>query len=142
MHKLLEACPCCGGALAITSVECMSCGTSVTGSFRVCDFCRLSDEQATFLRLFVQRRGNLSEMEKALGISYPTVRNKLEEIVRVLHDAGAVDGGVSPASERDAILQQVAEGKLSAAEALDRLAALSAERAADDNGGKLDGAGS
>ena len=117
MHKLLEACPCCGGSLVITGVACTVCGTAVAGRFRICDFCRLTDEQTTFLRLFVQRRGNLSEMEKALGISYPTVRNKLEEIIRVLQEAEQSESAASP-GPREAVLQQVAEGRRSAEQAL------------------------
>jgi hypothetical protein len=124
MHKQLEACPCCGSPLVVTGLTCEHCGTSVTGRFRQCEFCRLTGEQATFLRLFVQRRGNLSEMEKALGISYPTVRNKLEEVIRALQppDPAAEPNG------RDAILQRVAAGEISASEALELLGHMSEEK--------------
>jgi hypothetical protein len=77
--------------------------------------------------LFVQRRGNLSEMEKALGISYPTVRNKLEEIIRALQESETPIVNTA-LSRRDTILQQVADGQLLATEALDMLASLSEER--------------
>jgi len=83
----------------------------------------LTDDQTTFLRLFVQRRGNLSEMEKALGISYPTVRNKLEEIIRALAQPEE-SGAQEPSRLREAILQQVATGTLAAAEALRQLSEL------------------
>jgi hypothetical protein len=86
----------------------------------------LSEEQSTFLRLFVQRRGNLSEMEKALGISYPTVRNKLEEIIKLLDSVPAPEPP-PPSGGRDAVLRQVAAGSLSTEEALARLRALSVE---------------
>jgi hypothetical protein len=128
MHKLLESCPCCGGSLTITGVVCNSCGTAVTGRFRTCDFCRLTDEQSTFLRLFVQRRGNLSEMEKVLGISYPTVRNKLEEVIRVLQNAEQSEAPAAPTA-RDAVLQRVAAGQLSPQEALAMLSGMSEEGA-------------
>ena len=126
MRKILEECPSCGGPLAITMLQCTRCDVGVSGRFRPCDFCRLSDEQSTFLRLFVQRRGNLSEMEKALGISYPTVRNKLEEIIRLL-DSPVVPVPPPPASGREAILRQVAAGSLTAEEALERLRSLRVE---------------
>lgn len=125
MRKILEECPSCGGPLAITTLACTRCEVGVSGRFRPCDFCRLSEEQSTFLRLFVQHRGNLSGMEKALGISYPTVRNKLEEIVKLL-DAPSAPAPV-PASGRETILRQVAGGALSAEEALSRLRSLSGE---------------
>jgi len=89
------------------------------GGFDPCAFCRLTAEQSTFLLLFVERRGNLSEMEKALGISYPTVRNKLEEIIRLLRRPEA-----PPPSGRDEVLRKVAAGQLSAQEALDQLQGL------------------
>jgi hypothetical protein len=124
MRKILEECPSCGGPLAITALACTRCDTGISGRFRPCDFCRLSEEQSTFLRLFVQRRGNLSEMEKALGISYPTVRNKLEEIIKLLD---APPPAPAPMTGRDAILRQVASGALSAEEALSRLRSLTGE---------------
>src|SRR5260370_42618416 len=109
MNRQLEACPCCRSPLVISGLACETCGTVISGRFRGCDFCRLSEEQSTFLMLFVQRRGNLSEMEKALGISYPTVRNKLEEIIRALQESETpvVNNALS---RRDTILQQVATG--------------------------------
>lgn len=122
LRKILEQCPSCGGALAITELRCGECATGVSGRFRPCAFCRLTEEQSTFLRLFVQRRGNLSEMEKALGISYPTVRNKLEEIIRLLHEeVPEPEAELEPESERDVILRRVAMGQLSAEAALSQL---------------------
>jgi hypothetical protein len=126
MRKVLAACPVCGGSLAITGLTCGTCQTGITGRFETCDFCRLTDEQSTFLRLFVQRRGNLSEMEKALGISYPTVRNKLEEIIRVMQTPAPPDPAPT-LNRRDAVLQQVAERMITAERALELLAELSEE---------------
>ena len=118
MRKILEECPSCGGSLIVSELQCPACGVGVSGRFRPCDFCRLTEEQSTFLRLFVQRRGKLSEMEKALGISYPTVSNKLEEIIRLLEQPSPSLPAPSP---RDEILRQVAAGTVSADEALTRL---------------------
>ena len=120
MRRILEECPSCGGRLTVTGLACERCGTTVGGRFQPCDFCRLSEEQSTFLRLFVQRRGNLSELEKALGISYPTVRNKLEEIIRLLQQDVAPAEPVVPGT-RDALLRAVAAGTLGAEEALAQL---------------------
>ncbi len=125
MRKQLEACPCCGGPLVVSGLACEGCGTVVTGKFRQCDFCRLTEDQATFLRLFVQRRGNLSEMEKALGISYPTVRNKLEEVIRALQEAAPP---VAAAAPRDDVLRRVAAGEISTVDALDLLSKLAGEQ--------------
>jgi hypothetical protein len=80
-RKILESCPSCGGQLLITEVHCTRCATQVRAQYRPCDFCSLSEEQSTFLRLFLTSRGNLSEVEKRLGVSYPTVRAKLDEVI-------------------------------------------------------------
>jgi hypothetical protein len=119
MGKVLAACPVCGGPLSVSGLTCGACHTGITGQFEPCAFCRLTDDQSTFLQLFVQRRGNLSEMEKALGISYPTVRQKLDEIIRVMQVP--VPEAVPVASRREAILQQVAKRQITAEQALELL---------------------
>ena len=80
-RKILESCPSCGGELEIRELRCSWCETEIRSYFKPCDFCRLTEEQSTFLRLFVTSRGNLSEVEKRLGVSYPTVRAKLDEVI-------------------------------------------------------------
>ncbi|TAK25680.1 MAG: DUF2089 domain-containing protein [Chloroflexota bacterium] len=111
MRKILEQCPSCGSDVHITEVRCESCDTRVQAKYRPCDFCRLTDEQATFLRIFVGSRGNLTEVEKRLGVSYPTVRAKLDEIVGRLGDGGG----------RRSILEAVARGDLKPDDAARRL---------------------
>ncbi len=80
-RKVLESCPSCGGTLEITEVHCLDCDARVQARFRADDFSGLSEEQSAFLRVFVTSRGNLSEVEKRLGVSYPTVRAKLDEVI-------------------------------------------------------------
>lgn len=106
MRKLLEQCPSCGSDVHITEVRCERCDTRVRAKYRPCDFCRLSDEQTTFLRIFVGSRGNLTEVEKRLGVSYPTVRAKLDEIV------GRLGGRSEDGGGRRSILEAVARGDL------------------------------
>lgn len=122
MRKILERCPTCGGQLIIREVRCVDCETEVRAEYRQCDFCSLTDEQATFLKIFVTSRGNLSEVEKRLGISYPTVRSKLEEIVNVLTRAENQPlKRESAKSSRRSILDAVARGEISPEEALSKL---------------------
>jgi hypothetical protein len=80
-RKVLESCPSCGGALEITEVHCLNCDARVQARFSAGDFNSLNEEQSTFLRIFVTSRGNLSDVEKRLGVSYPTVRAKLDEVI-------------------------------------------------------------
>ncbi len=127
MRKILEQCPSCGGPLVVTELECPSCQTQVRSRYSPCPFCALTADQLVFVRLFVQVRGNLREMEKELGVSYPTVRGKLEEIAQRLGAAPAPPEDV-PSSARDAgaeerreVLRLIAEGKLAPKDALARL---------------------
>lgn len=122
-RKIIEACPSCGSELEIREVGCTRCETQVRARYRPCDFCRLTDEQHTFLRLFVTSRGNLSEVEKRLGVSYPTVRAKLDEIIGRLSagEAARVEQPEPSGAARREILQAVARGELDPAEGVRRL---------------------
>ena len=115
MRKILEHCPSCGSDLEIAEVRCTRCETQVRARYRPCDFCRLSDEQSTFLRLFVTSRGNLTELEKRLGVSYPTVRAKLDEVIERL---GASDASPAPPERpnRRAVLEAIARGEITPVE--------------------------
>lgn len=121
MRKLLSQCPSCGSALSVSRLTCTACDVAISGRFAPCEFCRLSAEQTTFLRLFVQKRGNLSDMQQALGISYPTARNKLDEIIQALQQPALAPAVEIEPNSRDAILRGVAAGMISAHEALAQL---------------------
>ncbi len=134
MIKLFEQCPACGGPLIVTECRCANCQLQLRGEFRVGAFATLSEDQLTFVQVFLRARGNLSEVEKVLGVSYPTIRNKLDEINKTLDraetstasgpDKGTEAPGAKPSpgeEARQAILQQVATGQLSAVEAVQKL---------------------
>lgn len=125
MLRLFEQCPACGGSLVITEIQCSNCHLKMQGEFKPGLFSTLSDDQLTFVRAFLRVRGNLSEMEKVLGVSYPTIRNKLEEINQTL-ERGEQTPVITLAlgNERSAILSKVASGELDVAEALELLKAL------------------
>jgi hypothetical protein len=111
VHDVIATCPVCSGELTITRLHCRSCGTALEGEFGVGRFGRLDREQMRLLESFLRSRGNLKEMERELGISYPTVRGRVEGLVRAL---GLTDGN---GDEADAVLP---DGELDAvAEALD-----------------------
>jgi hypothetical protein len=133
MIKLFEHCPACGGPLVITECRCANCQLQLRGEFQLGSFSSLSEDQLAFVRVFLRARGNLSEAEKVLGVSYPTIRNKLDEINKALdraesqavsaqEPAGEATPETGPQEEtRRAILQQVADGKLSAIQAVEKL---------------------
>ena len=74
-HDVISTCPVCSSELAVTRLHCGSCGTTLEGDFSVGRFGRLSRDQVAILEL-PPLAGNLRDMERELGISYPTVRSR------------------------------------------------------------------
>jgi len=83
-HDAIATCPVCAEELTITRLHCRNCGTALEGEFGVGRFGRLNREQLALLESFLRSRGNLKEMERELGISYPTVRGRVDALVRAL----------------------------------------------------------
>ena len=84
VHKQPGHCPVCGGDMIIKELECPTCEVTVRGSFDTCPFCILNGEQLELIKIFLKSRGNIKEVERELGISYPTVRGRLDDIIRTL----------------------------------------------------------
>jgi hypothetical protein len=124
VYKAPSHCPTCGHVLDIRELNCQECDTTIRGRWSLGVFGRLTADQQTFLRLFVRSRGNLSEVERSLGVSYPTVRAKLEEVIEALQDEPAPTPETSRQETRDDILQAISAGRLSVEEGLARLRAL------------------
>jgi hypothetical protein len=117
-HDVIATCPVCAHELSVTRLHCRECGTTLEGEFSVGRFGRLSREQLALLESFLRARGNLREMERELGISYPTVRGRVDALVRSL---GLGDGTAAPApapavdaDERRRILERLARREISA----------------------------
>jgi len=87
MRKILERCPTCGGEFEIRDIQCRQCGTEIHSHYDPCPFCRLTGEQIRFLELFVQAKGNMRLLEQTLGVSYPTVRSRVETIAAIMRVA-------------------------------------------------------
>ncbi|HET7560047.1 MAG TPA: DUF2089 domain-containing protein [Limnochordia bacterium] len=113
-------CPVCEEALEIRRLECPACGTGVDGRFYPGPLARLKPEHQAFVETFVACRGNIKEVERVLGISYPTVRNRLDSAIEALGYRVDRDDG-KPAPDRRGILQALERGEMSATEALSRL---------------------
>jgi hypothetical protein len=136
-HDVISTCPVCSNELTITRLHCGSCGTTLEGDFSVGRFGRIDREQTTLLESFLRSRGNLREMERELGISYPTVRARVEALVRALgfgpradavpedDDAATVRVGTAEAPQtREAILQRLARHEITAEQAASEIRAL------------------
>jgi hypothetical protein len=96
VHDVIATCPVCSDELTITRLHCRTCGTALEGEFGVGRFGQLSRDQLALLESFLRSRGNLKEMERELGISYPTVRGRIDALVRAL---GLADGTVVDAED-------------------------------------------
>ena len=112
-HAPPTRCPVCSHHLTVAAVACERCDTQVTGRFRHCQFCSLDDRQRELLLVFLQARGNTKELERHLGVSYPTARARLEELLAAL-DVDAVPERRSTAD----VLHALARGEIDVAEAL------------------------
>lgn len=134
-HEVIATCPICAGELAVTRLRCGECGTTLEGEFTVGRFSRLSREQTVLLESFLRSRGNLREMERELGISYPTVRARVEALVRAVGFGPRADGSPDVEGEIDpdaATVRHVSASATSRSEILERLARreITAEQAA------------
>jgi len=111
-------CPVCNERLALTRLSCPSCATELSGAFVTCEFCGLTDEDREVLRVFLASRGNMKELERHLGVSYPTARARFDAL---LGKMGIERGSAAPPSSRLELMEQVARGEIDVDEALQRL---------------------
>lgn len=110
-------CPVCGERLALTRLSCDECGTELGGHFDACEFCSLPPDDREILRVFLVSRGNMKELERHLGVSYPTARARFDALLGRL----GLDRP-TPESSRLDLLEQLATGEIDVDEALRRLA--------------------
>lgn len=118
MHQVLAECPVCNQHLSVQKLKCQHCKTTIENEFSLSKFDYLTKEQLFFVETFMKCRGSIKEVEKELGISYPTVRAKLDEVVTALGYAPTV-----PKTQKNsnAILEALEKGEISPEEAIDQL---------------------
>lgn len=126
MRKLIEQCPACGGEMIVTQQSCTRCETVVMGRFKPDIFSRLSTESLNFIIVFVKNRGNIKEMERDLGLSYWTIRNRLNEVIAELGFETEVEDAAATQTtqQRQDILARLESGQISVEEATAQLAQL------------------
>jgi len=143
VHDVIATCPVCAGELTVTRLHCRSCGTALEGEFGVGRFGRLDREQMSLLESFLRSRGNLKEMERELGISYPTVRGRVDALVRALgfgeqsavaeddfeavFEADSLIDTEDKATARRDVLERLARKEIGAEEAAEALRELGAQ---------------
>ena len=120
MHGVPNHCPICGGEITVTRFQCQECDTTFEGRFISRPFGELTEDQLDFVKMFIRCEGKFKRMEDELNLSYPTLRNRLYEVIRALgYEPGASEEptGLSD-QDRQRILENVDKGVMSAQEAI------------------------
>ena len=123
MNTLPTNCPICGGEITVTRIYCRDCDTTIESRFMTSPFAQLSPTQLVFVETFIRCEGKINRMEGELGLSYPTIRNRLHEIIRAMgYEPGKDEdhSGLSE-SERQHILEELENGQISADQAMQLL---------------------
>lgn len=116
MEKLVSICPYCNGAMEVERLRCTACRTAVEGHIRLPRLARLPAEQREFAELFIRSSGSLKAVAQKLGISYPTVRNRLDALIATLE---ADENQARDA--RTKVLDALEAGEISVKEAVELL---------------------
>lgn len=113
-REVMGQCPICSGSVEITEVSCNSCKSIIKGHFKPCRFCTLSQEHKDFAEIFIKNRGSIKEIERELGISYPTVKGKLDSLISAL---GYKNQSTDTDSKKD-VLERLYRGEITSEEAI------------------------
>ncbi|RPI86290.1 MAG: DUF2089 domain-containing protein [Chloroflexi bacterium] len=120
MNLLPTRCPICDGEVTVTRIYCPNCDTTIEGRFTAGAFAHLTPEQLAFIETFVRSEGRIKRLEAELGLSYPTIRKNLHEVIRAMgYEPGGDDGSPVVSDEkRQRVLEDLDKGKISAQEAM------------------------
>lgn len=123
MNPVLNLCPVCSNQLSVTELHCRSCDTTIKGRFQFGRLSALSNEHLQFIEVFLQCEGKIKAVEAKLGISYPTVRARLRDVITAMGFEPTPDtpDEIEPAIteiDRRRVLDELAAGRISPDEAL------------------------
>lgn len=105
-------CPSCDEQMVISELKCPKCDLRIKKDFEACQFCQLPEDDFEFLKIFLKSQGRITDMEKLLGVSYPTIKGKIDSLLKSL--------GLSPIATEEEIdpLDALAQAKISVDEAV------------------------
>lgn len=120
-YQAPTTCPVCGNAMEVARLHCPTCETEISGRFAPCRFCALPEKDLRFVEAFLRCRGSIKDVERALGVSYPTVRNMLDSALKALGFAEEEQEQRASEDARRAVLDLLESGEIEAKEAARRL---------------------
>ncbi len=128
VHRPPRSCPVCAHELVVTGLGCPECGTGISGAFATSPYDALSPSELEMLRVFLVSRGNMRDLERHLGVSYPTTRQRFADLLVRLgfEDAAGAEPAQRAAAASDAVLADLAAGRIGVSEAEQLLADLTA----------------
>lgn len=119
MRPAPTRCPICQSELTIVRLHCSSCDTSIEGNFVSGQFSNLTPDQFEFVFTFVRCEGKINRMEQELGLSYPTIRNRLHEVIRALgYEPGKDESPDVDLEKRSNTIADLEAGKITAEQAM------------------------
>jgi hypothetical protein len=113
IKNVIGECPICKGDLLVTKLKCNHCDTEISGSFQLSKFNYLSKEHLYFIEVFLKNRGNIKQIEKELGISYPTVKKNLDEVIVSM----GYEIDEEEKANKEEIFKKLEKGEITASEA-------------------------
>lgn len=123
-----SACPVCGDTMEITRVKCKQCGSELSGNFTPCKFCMLEDKHMQFIETFLRCRGSIKEVEKVLGVSYPTVKNMMDAALTALGLNTPAAAETAEEKEKAGILEKLSNKEIDIEAAIQALSNLKGGR--------------
>jgi hypothetical protein len=118
-YKLISKCPVCSSELKATRLTCSTCGTVIESDFSLSKFELLSSEHLNFVEIFLKNRGSIKDVEREMGISYPTVRAKLNEVLKAL--GYSVDDEAYQPSDITRVIEDLEKGNIDIDEAIKKI---------------------
>ena len=120
MYPVVGKCPVCGESMLVTRLYCRACDSALEGHFTLGRFYQLSPEQLSFVETFIRCEGKLTRVQQELGMSYPTARSRLTEVIQAL-GYEVEESGKPSTEQRNMILEQLAKGEISSEDAVSLL---------------------
>ena len=116
-YKLISECPVCNSTLKATRLSCSTCGTVVESEFELSRFELLNKEQLSFVEIFLKNRGSIKDVEREMGISYPTVKGKLNDVIKALGYSVAEESSTNV----NEVIKELEKGSINIEEAIKKI---------------------